>query len=423
MVYPDMRPDSYSDCGAWRLHSGWSAILFVFVCGCFGAMQLGRPTALILPLAGSLNLSFQHTGLLISTLTLVPAVLGGAAMGLRYRLGDREILLLSLALMCIGAGIMALTSSANVAFVARLVEGSGYLLLIVAAPPLIVALAGTPTRQRRGMALWSLFLPVGLALASLGGGFVGYGDGEAWRDWFWLNVALGACLTVALVLLLPKRAPAARPLLPDAISHAQTDTATSSRRHRLRQLNAAGLWISLGFGTGALIGVGLIALLPTVLQVRHGLDIATAGEITFAISLLSTVGNLLVMVTGHWTLKWSTLIAGSIAITLCSALVFILTDAPILVAAAAYVAIACNGMVLAAVFALAPILGGDTNGSARITGWIAQFGSAGAVIGPALTTTIAADVGWAWAAPAYLATGLVMVVCFLFARQQDRALK
>jgi MFS family permease len=191
----------------------------------------------------------------------------------------------------------------------------------------------------------------------------------------------------------------------------------------LRQLNAAGLWISLGFGTGALIGVGLIALLPTVLQVRHGLDIATAGEITFAISLLSTVGNLLVMVTGHWTLKWSTLIAGSIAITLCSALVFILTDAPILVAAAAYVAIACNGMVLAAVFALAPILGGDTNGSARITGWIAQFGSAGAVIGPALTTTIAADVGWAWAAPAYLATGLVMVVCFLFARQQDRALK
>ncbi|WP_163616394.1 MFS transporter, partial [Klebsiella pneumoniae] len=61
--------------------------------------------------------------------------------------------------------VEAVAPDPAILFAARAVEGVGYLLMVIVAPTAIAAIA-TDRSRGRALALWSTFVPVGLALGS-----------------------------------------------------------------------------------------------------------------------------------------------------------------------------------------------------------------------------------------------------------------
>ncbi|MFG3757141.1 MFS transporter, partial [Klebsiella pneumoniae] len=82
--------------------------------------------------------------------------------------------------------------SYRVLFAARLLEGFGYLLITVSAPSVLQRIAD-PARRDVVFALWSSFMPTGMAIAMLAGPLLGN-----WRA-VWGSGAVFAVLAVIAV--------------------------------------------------------------------------------------------------------------------------------------------------------------------------------------------------------------------------------
>jgi len=82
---------------------------------------------------------------------------------------------------------------------ARVVEGVGFLLVVVAAPTLLVEMAGREDHPAV-LALWGTGIPVGLAVSAAAGGVLAP---LGWRLWMAVPSALAVPAAVATALLVP----------------------------------------------------------------------------------------------------------------------------------------------------------------------------------------------------------------------------
>ncbi|MFD0392649.1 MFS transporter [Streptomyces nogalater] len=89
---------------------------------------------------------------------------------------------------------------------ARLVEGIGYVAVVVAAPALIISMGGGP-RRITALAVWGTYFPVGLALGLFLGGVLSAFLG--WRTWLVVQACALLVAGAAAVLALGGRTPAA----------------------------------------------------------------------------------------------------------------------------------------------------------------------------------------------------------------------
>src|SRR5690625_6142359 len=84
------------------------------------------------------------------------------------RVGARRLLVAGLLVQGLASLLGGLVASAPLLVVSRLVEGLGFLAVVVAAPALVVAVA-SPAQRDGAMALWATFMPVGLTAIMLAG--------------------------------------------------------------------------------------------------------------------------------------------------------------------------------------------------------------------------------------------------------------
>ena len=182
-------------------------------------------------------------------------------------MGDRRLVLASLALMVVGGGLMAIAQNYQVLLAARVVSGTGAAMLSVVVPKIVFDQV-PPDRLTGLMGGVLAGYPLGFALALLFLPRLG-----SWR------LAMGVCALVCAVAFVAASA---------TIKHSAVVGATSARGFRLAPRTAAPLLlISLVW---ALYNGGCVIVFNFVpaFFVAHGMSLAQAGAIT-SLCLYATI--------------------------------------------------------------------------------------------------------------------------------------
>jgi len=175
-----------------------------------------------------------------------------------------------------------------VLLVTRVVEGVGYLLVVVAAPALLVRLTNGEGQSDQAAALagWGTVIPAGLAVGGAVGGMLAQAIG--WRGWLGVTGALALLAAVAVAAAIPPDPPPA-PASARAATALRASRPLLQRRAGLR-LRGAGLGGGLGgplllaggFCGLCLVGIAVVSLLPTFLVSQRHVGLGAAGLVALA---------------------------------------------------------------------------------------------------------------------------------------------
>ncbi|WP_255591974.1 MFS transporter [Geminicoccus harenae] len=371
----------------------WLRIGWFYAVGVLAAAQLGKLSALATPIGQALDLPLASVAMVISLLELAGALLGLAAGRIVARLGLRRSVVAGLALLTVAGLGQGLGTSSGGLLAWRALESVGYLAIVVAAPVLIFHSAREADRGS-ALALWSSFVPVGVALGAMSAGLLA----ELW-SWRVSLLAIAAAAGLACLATWVVPAPAEPVRSPQAA------------RSRL----APRAWaLSAAFGCYALFEVGMLALLPSFLVEQTGAGTGLAGLVTGLASFATLVGSIV----AAWHRRRQRSGTGpllALALLLPAALLFLLFRPEPGLAVAATLAILLNavsGIFPGLAFALLPEVAGR-EGLTGASGLLTQFGASGSLLGPPVYALLAAWWGWPGAA---LAGGLASLACLLLMR-------
>lgn len=347
-----------------------ATVWWVYIAGVAAGIAVGR----FIPLESQVEASFRLTStaaaLLLSTVTAVAACLA-LPVGARIKTGDLTGPLVRGLLILLAAGLVeALAPNSVVLFGARLLEGVGYLLVTVAGP-MVLSAACSPAVERRGLALWSTFIPVGIALGTALGGVAGPGG---WR------LAAGLTLLPSLAALI-----GVRTQLAGLNIHGEQQTGPSRR-------SGAAVRLALSFCLVALLGVTMLSLLPH-LATDHHVASGVSNLTATVVSLLSVPGGLLAgrLLGKGWQPR--RLALGALLIP-CAALCVFTAGAWWAVAVGAGVLMIGNGLILATLYASVPAAIPSPQSMAFAYGLLIQAGSLGTLAGPPFFTALDTHLGW-----------------------------
>ncbi|WP_198031120.1 MFS transporter [Bradyrhizobium sp. th.b2] len=200
----------------------WATVAVVMGCGIGAALQVGKVPIAASMLQQSLGIDLAAVGTvagIFAVLGLIGSVPAGVVIA---AVGARRVLLCGLAAIALGAASGALAPSLAVLLVSRLLEGLGFLLVMVAAPALLDRVVDVSARDVT-MAVWSCVMPFGIALALVAGPIF-----DGWRAIWWASAAFVALLFVLAGVIVPEVAsqtgPARTGLMQEAAALARRRT-------------------------------------------------------------------------------------------------------------------------------------------------------------------------------------------------------
>lgn len=252
----------------------WPRVGLLLLCGVFAASQVGKLPPAMTALREQYGASLVQLGWITSVFNLTAAVVGLAAGLVADRLGRRNILKLGLLALGAGALLGALSQDVVLLFASRIVEGLGFVGVVVAAPALMREVA-PPARLKLTLGLWSSYMALGmttmLLLAPQLMGALG------WRGGWWAGV-LGATVLWGLTLR-------AFPGSDRAATAAQTPAAL------LRGLQSGTPWLLAGcFTVYTSQWMAMMVWLPTFLQDTMGFGLARATAFVAGVIIVNAPG-------------------------------------------------------------------------------------------------------------------------------------
>jgi cyanate permease len=243
--------------------------------GVVAAAQIGGAAAALPVLQAEFGLSSTTAAWYLSTVSALGAA-GGVLLGwLGQTLGfGRQVRLGLLAIVVADLGGAVVDSLAGL-LLARVGEGLGLVLVILAAPPLLSEVSA-PEHRRLVAGTWGAYMPVGSGLAAL---LVPPVIG--WVGWRGASVA-DACLAAGVLLVVLRRVPSAA-----VRGRASVGGLLGAFR------SPSVVIISVVFGLYSAQYLAVVGLLPAALVDGEGLSIATAGLVGAVVFLVNAPGNLL----------------------------------------------------------------------------------------------------------------------------------
>ena len=224
-----------------------------------------------------LGFTLVEAGVLMGVIQ-VASMVGGLLVAWSGELfGLRRLLVAGLVLLCAGSLLGAAAPGAGMLMASRAVEGVGFLLCTVLAPPLIQR-ACRPERTNIAMASWGAFQGtatlVGFASAALALGAMG------WRAW-WIVMAAAALAPVVPVL---RWVPADRRTKAGAVRR--------TGRRMLTTLRRPGPWLAGAvFACYTVQWMAIMGFLPTI-YASAGLHGPWPGLLSAAVGGVNAVGAL-----------------------------------------------------------------------------------------------------------------------------------
>jgi predicted MFS family arabinose efflux permease len=378
------------------MRTSWPRIALLYAVGVIAAGQLGVVPPLVPALQRDLGLSLASAGMAVSIVTLVGAALGLLAGHWCESVGHARALQLGLLVMAAAAGLCAMANGATLLLIGRGLAGIGYLLVVVAGPSLMAAIA-EPRHHAFTLSLWGTFVPAGIALAGLLA--AGFANGGGWRSAFAIDAAVLALALVATIAALA------------------TARAGKARVEERAPANfGSSMPLAIAFFCFALLFLALAGLLPAYLVQQRGLAAADAGRIIAIATALGIPGSL----AAAWLMKQGATPARLIAVgLLASSAIAALSFTGISLAIAITgfaIAFAIGGLVPAATFASVPLVAADARAIGPINGLIAQAGSLGSLAGPPLLAQWVQALGWPMSPGLLIAVAVLGVIAALAVR-------
>jgi predicted MFS family arabinose efflux permease len=258
------------------LTTDWRAVWVIFAAGLAAGACMSKVPPALPAMRADLGLGIVESGFVHTVMYGIGAaagVFGGAAAD---RYGQKRFALLGLAFMTIGGLAGAWSNRYETILASRFLEGMGFILLVVAAAPLLVG-ATQPRDRPSAFSIWSCYMPTGgtlillvapLALATLG-----------WRS-LWIGLALytGVC-----AVLMAKWVP--KPPFGGEIG--------SLRLLRESLTRPAILLLCVAFICYVGQWTSVMTWLPTFMVGERGASEAAASLITAAFVAVNIPGNLL----------------------------------------------------------------------------------------------------------------------------------
>lgn len=379
--------------------TNWLAVAMVVAAGIVAALQVGKVIVSVPLLRADLGLSLSAAGWVLSIFSVL-GVLGGILTGATVsRFGDRRIMLVGLWAIVIGSLAGSLASAYPLLLATRVLEGLGFLLIIIAAPDLLRRIVA-PHDRDRAFAIWSCFMPTGMALALLIGPLL-----VGWRG-LWIAVAVLAALVAMAVLRY--------------VSHGVNMQGKWSwsglADESLQTLKAGGPpLLAVTFGLYTLLFFALFSFLPVLLEERMGVSAALASVLTAVAIGANIIGNLAAgVLRERGVAQWKIIAVASSVMGVMGLAIFL----PLLPNLAVFVACVIfsgfGGLIPAIIMGGIPTLTPRAELAPVSFGLVMQGNNLGQLIGPVTVGVVVAAMGWN-AVAFFIAGGGIAVVLLAIA--------
>lgn len=370
----------------------WAGVLAIVGAGVVASLQVGKVIIAAPLLRQDMGLDLASIGTLTAVFSLLGVVGGIAAGGVIARFGARRMLLLGLLATALGTTLGAMAPSYGLLLASRVVEGLGFLMITVAGPAALQRMVSASGRDF-AFALWSCYMPTGMAVAMLASQAFDY-----WQAYWWCAGAAVAVALASVAALVP-------------VGESTTSASLSWRGMRqdtVDTLGAAGpVLLALSFTLYSLMFFALFTFLPVLLMEQLGLTLAQAGLYSAIASAANIIGNLGagVLLARGW--RRSTLIAcASATMGVVALLIFqsVLPAMPTFLLCVLFSAV--GGLIPATLLGTAPLVAPRPALTAASVGLVMQGSNLGQVIGPVTVGGVIDRFGWGAASYVVLAAAV-----------------
>ena len=360
----------------------WGLVLILVGAGIISAFQVGKVPPLLPDIKTDLNISLFYAGWILSVFNITGLILGTCTGAIADTIGHRRLLMLGIALQALGSFSGSFATSFNLLILTRLIEGTGFLAVVVSTPTLIFQVVRKKD-VKIALSMWTCYLPAGVTLVMLIIPFMSkFSD---WRSVWQINSFL---LIVFLILLI----------------NSTSDITPFQRKNKLSIKNlitdiiktstsAGPLLLALIFTTYALQWLAVMGFLPTLLIERFGFSKSTASILTAVMVGMNIIGNL----AGGLFLKigikrWALIAFASFVMGCCSFAIYSGTTFCINYAGCLLFSL-IGGLVPASVIGGAPVYAPSDKLISTTTGMLIQGGQSGQVFGPTILAWIVSTTG------------------------------
>ncbi len=386
-----------------RERTDWPGVMTVVTAGVVAAMQVGKGLIAGPMLQSDLGLDLSALGWITSVFAVVGVIGGMAAGAFVAAAGDRRLLAIGMALLALASFAGAASPAFTLLLLSRIVEGFGFLLVVVAGPAILMRLV-TTDRRDLVFALWSCFMPAGMAIAML--------IGPVFADWqaIWWSNGLLTLASLALVFLAVSPSPAT------------SGGDTTFRSDAAETLTSRGpMLLFVLFSLYSLMSFTLSSFLPILLIERLHVSLGTVGLLSAVITLVNVIGNL---AAGHLLTRGFSrgrLVASAALLTGVFGLwIFLSQSGGHLVLWLCILFSAIGGLIPATLISSVPILSPRPALAPMAMGLLMQGSNLGQLIGPVAVGTAIELYGWTSGA-AFI--GGSALLCIVLAPTLERALR
>lgn len=379
---------------------GWGPALLLLACGVFAATQIGKLPPAIPALREAFGSTLLELGWLASIFNAIAAACGLIAGWVADRLGRRVLLKIGLVALGVGALGGAMADSLAWLYPTRVLEGLGFLCIVVSAPALVREVVG-PANQRLALGIWSCYTSVGMAVMLLLSPVLLATFG--WRSGWWLGACGAAAFAAAALLVFPGRGA----VLPPA----------QGSPGLFHGLGDAVPWcLAACFGLYTLQWMALAVWMPTFLLDTAGLSLASTAAVVALMVFVNAPGNVL----GGWLSqrRWPLLVlvlVPAVAMGILGWAVYAL-PMPLEARVALCVAFSLTGGVLpASIYAAVPAVAARHDNLGAVNGLVVQASNLGTLAGPPLAAWLVTVGGWRAMAPLFLVTSVISVALAVWA--------
>ena len=383
--------------------TAWGAVAGLMGAGVVAAAQIGGAAAALPVLQDDFGLSPSTAAWYLSTVSALGAASGVLLGWFGQTLGFGRQVRFGLAAIVVADLGGAVVDSLPGLLVARVAEGLGLVMVILAVPPLLSELS-SPAHRRLVAGAWGAYMPVGSGLAALlvppAIGLVG------WRGASVADGCLAAGVLLAVVRGVPSAGVRRRPSLDGLLGAFRSPSVVI---------------ITVVFGLYAAQYLAVVGLFPAALVRDEGLSVAAAGLVGAVVFLVNAPANLL----GAYLLhrgaqpRW-VILAGCAGMAVTVWGVLDPASSPGLRIASAIAFSFVAGLVPAVLFAALAAVSGGTGSAGAAIGMVTQGSGVGQLLGPPLVVAVgvAAAPGTAQSAVLVCGTALVAAGAVLLPRSE-----